>query len=129
MVCINVQISSIKACNCLQLFMEHTASLTTCLLFLFLFSGRSRNPWNLQRSPGGSSAGDACVVSMGITPLSVSADGAGSIRIPASYCGVIGFKPTSHRLTFKGCMRPKKVRFIHYTHVLYIYESLWLTFI
>ena len=45
---------------------------------------------------------------MGCVPLSVSADGAGSIRIPASMCGVVGFKPSPARLTFKGSMRPKK---------------------
>ncbi|CAB9500823.1 acid amide hydrolase 1 [Seminavis robusta] len=70
--------------------------------------GRSRNPWNLSRSPGGSSGGDAALVSTGCVPLSVSADGAGSIRIPASCCGVVGFKPSPSRLTFKNSMRPKK---------------------
>jgi fatty acid amide hydrolase len=70
--------------------------------------GRSRNPWDLSRAPGGSSGGDATLVSMGCVPLSVSADGAGSIRIPASCCGVVGFKPSPLRLTHKGCMRPKK---------------------
>lgn len=45
---------------------------------------------------------------MGCAPLSVSADGAGSIRIPASMCGVVGFKPTPARMTFKDSMRPKK---------------------
>ena len=70
--------------------------------------GRSRNPWNLDRSPGGSSGGDAALVASGCVPLSVSADGAGSIRIPASCCGIVGLKPTPQRLTFKGCMRPRK---------------------
>ena len=70
--------------------------------------GRTRNPWDLNRSPGGSSGGDAALVSMGCVPLSVSADGLGSIRIPASCCGVVGFKPTPMRMTFRGCMRPKK---------------------
>ena len=54
--------------------------------------GRTRNPWNLTRSPGGSSGGDAALVAMGCVPLSACADGAGSIRIPASFQGVIGFK-------------------------------------
>ena len=70
--------------------------------------GRSRNPWDLERTPGGSSSGDAAMVAAGLVPLSCSADGAGSIRIPASFCGVVGFKPSPARLTFKGCMRPKK---------------------
>ena len=54
--------------------------------------GRTRNPWNLNRSPGGSSGGDAALVAMGCVPLSACADGAGSIRIPASFQGVVGFK-------------------------------------
>lgn len=70
--------------------------------------GRSRNPYDLSRTPGGSSSGDAAIVASGCVPLSVSADGAGSIRIPASFCGVVGFKPSPARLSFKGCMRPKK---------------------
>lgn len=71
--------------------------------------GRTVNPWNLSRSPGGSSGGDAALVAMGCVPLSACADGAGSIRIPACFQGVIGFKPTSTRVSFKGCMRPRVV--------------------
>lgn len=69
--------------------------------------GRTNNPWNMERSPGGSSGGDAALVAMGCVPMSACADGAGSIRIPASFCGVVGFKPTSTRVSFKGCMRPR----------------------
>jgi hypothetical protein len=64
--------------------------------------GRTNNPWNLKRTPGGSSGGDAALVAMGCVPLSVSSDGAGSIRIPASYCGIVGFKPTTARSSLKG---------------------------
>ena len=81
--------------------------------------GRTRNPWNLKRSPGGSSGGDATLVAMGCVPLSACADGAGSIRIPASFCGVVGFKPSSMRLSFKGCMRPR---------VVSTFSCLWLKF-
>lgn len=70
--------------------------------------GRSRNPYDLNRTPGGSSSGDAALVASGCVPLSLSADGAGSIRIPASFCGLVGFKPSPARMSFKGCMRPKK---------------------
>ena len=71
--------------------------------------GRSRNPYDLTRSPGGSSGGDAALVSMGCVPMAVCSDVAGSIRIPASFCGVVGFKPTSTRLSGKGNMKPRKV--------------------
>lgn len=60
--------------------------------------GYTRNPWNLERSPGGSSGGAAAAVAMGMGPLAVTTDGAGSSRIPASACGVLGLKPTLGRV-------------------------------
>lgn len=56
--------------------------------------GPSRNPWNLSHSPGGSSGGAAAAVAAGIFPLAGASDGGGSIRIPASFSGLIGLKPT-----------------------------------
>jgi fatty acid amide hydrolase len=70
--------------------------------------GRSRNPWNLSRTPGGSSGGDGALVAMGCVPLSICSAVAGSIRIPAAFCGVTGFKPTSTLLSNKGNMKPRK---------------------
>ena len=61
-------------------------------------TGISRNPWNHQKTPGGSSGGTAAAVASGMGPISVGTDGAGSIRIPAAFCGNVGFTPSFGRV-------------------------------
>jgi len=61
-------------------------------------TGITRSPWNLERTPGGSSGGAAAAVAAGLGPLAVGTDGGGSIRIPASWSGLVGQKPTAGRV-------------------------------
>jgi len=74
----------------------HTA-LTKNLLF-----GVSRNPWNPERTPGGSSGGSSAAIAGGVVPLATASDGGGSVRIPASFTGCFGLKPSYGRIPHEG---------------------------
>jgi amidase len=79
--------------------------------------GRTVNPWSPDRTAGGSSGGAAAAVAAGLTPLDVGSDLTGSLRLPASFCGVYGLKTTEHRVPMTGFFRqppgtPRSVRIL-----------------
>jgi Asp-tRNA(Asn)/Glu-tRNA(Gln) amidotransferase A subunit family amidase len=67
--------------------------------------GPTTNPWNLRRTPGGSSMGSAAAVAAGVVPLATGTQTNGSVIRPAAFCGVVGFKPTPGRLPTDGMLR------------------------
>ncbi|WP_343600092.1 amidase [Mycobacterium sp.] len=72
------------------MMMPYTESLTF---------GATRNPWDTSRTPGGSSGGSGAAVAAGLAPLALGSDGAGSIRIPSTWCGLFGIKPQRDRVS------------------------------
>lgn len=78
-----------------------------------LVFGRTLNPWNPDRTPGGSSGGEAAAIASGLSPLGIGSDLGGSIRMPAHYCGVVGLKATHGRIPLTGCWPELLVRATH----------------
>ena len=77
--------------------------------------GCTSNPWNVDRTPGGSSGGAAAAVASGMSPFDIGSDLSGSLRVPAHFCGIFGLKPTEHRVSSAGFLRhpgsaPQSVR-------------------
>lgn len=91
--------------------------------------GATRNPWDLQRSPGGSSGGSAAAIAAGMVPLATGSDGGGSIRIPSALCGLSGLKPSQGRVPIGGerapgsglfaCVGPMARRIADVAHALH----------
>ncbi len=78
-----------------------------------LVFGTTVNPWNRERTTGGSSGGEAAAIAAGLSPLGLGSDLGGSIRLPAHYCGVVGLKPTHGRVPLTGHWPEVLLRFMH----------------
>jgi aspartyl-tRNA(Asn)/glutamyl-tRNA(Gln) amidotransferase subunit A len=78
-----------------------------------LVFGRTNNPWNLSRTAGGSSGGEAAAIASGLSPLGVGTDLGGSIRAPAHFCGIVGLKPTIGRVPYTGIWPQALLRAMH----------------
>ena len=74
---------------------------------------RTFNPWNLERTPGGSSGGEAAAICSGLSPLGIGTDLGGSNRLPSHYCGIVGFKPTHGRIPLTGSWPELMCRHMH----------------
>ena len=78
-----------------------------------LVYGRTNNPWNIDRTPGGSSGGEAAAIVSGMSPLGIGSDVGGSVREPANYCGTVGLKATHGRIPLTGHWPETLLRFMH----------------
>ena len=78
-----------------------------------LVYGRTNNPWDIERTPGGSSGGEAAAIVSGMSPLGIGSDVGGSIREPANYCGTVGLKATHGRIPLTGHWPETLLRFMH----------------
>jgi len=91
-------VERLKAAGGIMLGKTNTPTLGWVGITDNLVFGLTRNPWNLDRTPGGSSGGAGAAVAAGLAPLAVGTDGGGSIRKPAAFCGIFGLKPTYGRI-------------------------------
>src|SRR6478672_5123156 len=89
----------LRAAGAIVVGLTHLPELAICGFTESATWGVTRNPWNPQRTPGGSSGGSAAAVAAGLVPIASAGDGGGSIRIPAASCGLFGLKPSKGRIS------------------------------
>ena len=94
----STQVARLKAAGAIVVGKTNTPEFGHTVLTKNLVHGVTHSPWDRTRTPGGSSGGSAAVLAAGVLPLVTASDGGGSIRVPASFCGAFGFKPTHGRV-------------------------------
>ena len=95
-------VARLRAAGAIVLGVTNTPELLMAWETDNLLYGRTNNPWNLERTPGGSSGGEAAAIAAGMSACGVGSDGGGSIRVPAHFCGICGLKPTPGRIPASG---------------------------
>ncbi|MFZ0136506.1 MAG: amidase [Candidatus Sulfotelmatobacter sp.] len=95
-------VARLRAAGAIVLGVTNTPELLMAWETDNLLHGRSNNPWDLERTPGGSSGGEAAAIAAGMSAGGVGSDGGGSIRVPAHFCGICGLKPTPGRIPATG---------------------------
>ncbi len=94
----SIQVARLKAAGAIVIGKTNAPEFGYTAFTKNLLFGVTRNPWNLERTPGGSSGGTSAAIAGGVVPISTGSDGGGSVRIPACYTGCFGLKPTYGRI-------------------------------
>src|SRR6266576_447910 len=97
-----VLVARLKAAGAIVLGVTNTPELLMAWETDNVLYGRTNNPWDVARTPGGSSGGEAAAIASGCSAGGVGSDGGGSIRVPAHFCGIGGLKPTPGRIPATG---------------------------
>ena len=94
----SIQVARLKAAGAIVIGKTNAPEFGAPAFTKNLLFGVTRNPWNLERTPGGSSGGTSAAIAGGVVPISTGSDGGGSVRIPACYTGCFGLKPNYGRI-------------------------------
>jgi aspartyl-tRNA(Asn)/glutamyl-tRNA(Gln) amidotransferase subunit A len=94
----SIEVARLRAAGAIVIGKTNTPEFGHSAFTRNLLFGLTRNPWNLERTPGGSSGGSAAAVASGMIPLATASDAGGSIRLPAAYTGCVGLKPSHGRI-------------------------------
>ena len=98
----SVVVARLKAAGAILIGKTNTAMLLADFQTSNPLFGKTNNPWDVARTPGGSSGGAAAALAAGMTPFEIGTDMQSSIRLPAHFCGVFGLKPTENRVSLEG---------------------------